>query len=248
MKSKLILVNVILLTMVMISCSDKKEVKTHFSSANEAFSYFIDTTGLVRDQKDSTQFFSTSKLKGNYKVIFSNSYEIYTKYGAKLYIKPIDFIIEIFNENGQLKRRYLKFYEEKQEVKSYNLNEKVYSIKQFEKNIIHVFKYNEKKQLVRFYILEDESNRDDKKSRLAGVNEFKYFNSSPEKDSVFIESYGFSNPNENGFGIFSYDQVNNKIDFPNGAVYYYSQLQKNKKLFYRLNKNKGIYILNSARY
>ena len=42
--------------------------------------------------------------------------------------------------------------------------------------------------------------------------------------------------------------VNNKIDFPNGAVYYYSQLQKNKKLFYRLTKNKGIYILNSARY
>jgi uncharacterized lipoprotein YehR (DUF1307 family) len=65
MKSINFLVIVILLTTVMTSCSDKKEVKTHFSNANEAFNYFVDTTGLMKDKKEGKRYVCETKTQVN---------------------------------------------------------------------------------------------------------------------------------------------------------------------------------------
>lgn len=230
----------------MTSCSDKKEVKTDFTNANEAFSYFIDTTGLVRDKNDSKLHIIKSKLKPHFKSIFSNSYNIYFKYGRKLYKKPSDKIVEIFNKDGQITRRYLKYYEV-EEKSFYKGNSKITSFTPYETNIIHVFKYNNQKQLVKFYILLDYSSIDKEKTEFSGVHEFTYFTSKDKQDSVFVNAYGFSSTYGNGSGMHSYDRINNKINAYFG-FYYTSTLLEYYKSLYRHEKEWGYYTENFVKY
>lgn len=237
-----------ILTLILFSCNQKhqKEVKHDFPTADAAFKYFIDTTGLIQDKKDSKRYFLKSKIKANIKSIYSNSYDVYFKYGRKLYKKPKDRIVEIFNKDGQIARRYLKFYEIKETT--YNKGNTILtSYIPYEKNIIHVFKYNKHKQLVIFYILLDESSKDNSKTRLAGVQEFIYFSTKEKQDSVLVDAYGFSGTYDNGSGMFGYDRAKNKIEAFFG-FYFNSTLLDFTKSLYRLDKNKGYYTENYVKF
>jgi hypothetical protein len=234
---------------IIFSCNYKPEnvLQTSFPTAETAFKYYIDTTGLIKDKKDSRRYVSGTVVKDNVKRICSNSYEVYFKNDGKLYKKPTDIIIELFNNDGQITRRYLKFYEIK-EINYTKGNKKVNSFIPYEKNIIHLFKYNQQKQLVRFYILLDESSKDDKKSELVGLSEIIYFKSFNMKDSVLINNYGFSNNDDNGAQMFGYNLKKNKIESYYRSFFYYSQLLGYAKSLYLVEKNKGVYIENYAVY
>ena len=156
-----------LLVCILYSCNQmpQKEVKHDFPTADAAFQYFIDTTGLIKDKNDSKQYVCKTKIKANgrkVKFVTEFNYDFfYTEEGTLR--KDLENIqVTVYNSNNQIKSNYATFYGEHSCSK---------------------YIYNSKKQLIKI-ITWDDTNPSNI-SRISSITTFIY---NTNQDSVVAES------------------------------------------------------------
>ena len=91
-----------MLVCILFSCNQKqkKEVKHDFPTADVAFQYFLDTTGLMKYKKENKNYVCRSEVKANgRKIKFITNYNydfFYTKEGK--ITKDLDHIsVSVYN-------------------------------------------------------------------------------------------------------------------------------------------------------
>ncbi len=205
-----------LLAFIMFSCNQKpkKEVKHNFPSADAAFKYFVDTSGLekVSAKKHMLKF---QKSGGKVKHITKYLYYIYFSENGKMSVKKdlIDFIV--YNDKGNIKCNYMNIEGEK---------------------FSYIFTYNNQNQLtnIKTYDCMNVTN----KGHISSIQTFMY---NSNQDSVIVQDENFYGSSEGTIQTYSYNKKTNKI---RGDVPKFKLETIDAKLFKeftRLNKNVGLY-------
>jgi hypothetical protein len=179
-----------LLICILFSCNQKqkKEIKHDFPTADAAFEYFIDTTGLIKDKNDSKHYVCKTQTKANgRKVKFVTEYNydfFYTKEGTLT--QDLDNInVLVYNSNNQIKSNYATFYGE---------------------HSCSRYIYNSKKQLIKI-ITWDDTNPSNV-SRISSITTFIY---STNQDSVVVESKLYTGVAKDSKYKYAYDIKSNLI-------------------------------------
>jgi len=179
-----------LLVCILFSCNQKpkKVVKHDFPTADAAFQYFLDTTGLAKYKQNNKKYVCRSDVKSNgrkIKFITNYSYDFfYTKEGK--ITKDLDVIrVSVYNSSNQLKYDFISSYDE---------------------HISSKFIYNLSKQLIKIITWDDMSPSNE--SRISSITTFTYnFN----QDSVVVQSKLYTGCAKDTKNIYAYDKKKNFI-------------------------------------